>query len=56
MAGPVRHPVDVKALERYLSDAVPEIKAPVDLKQVREPRDEVAGNGVSCPDQPLLPA
>lgn len=34
MAGPVRHPIDVAALERYLSEHVPEIELPLDVKQV----------------------
>ncbi|KAK7753689.1 hypothetical protein SLS62_004311 [Diatrype stigma] len=33
MAGPVRHPIDVAALERYLSEHVPEIELPLDVKQ-----------------------
>ncbi|KAJ2905089.1 aminoglycoside phosphotransferase [Zalerion maritima] len=33
MAGPVRHPIDIKALERYLEQNVPEIKTPIELKQ-----------------------
>jgi hypothetical protein len=35
MAGRVRQPIDVAALERYISKSVPEIKTPIDLKQVR---------------------
>lgn len=34
MAGPVRHPIDVAALERYLGEHVPEIEVPLDVKQV----------------------
>jgi hypothetical protein len=34
MAGRIRHPIDEKALEAYLSKNVPEIKVPVELKQV----------------------
>lgn len=34
MAGRVRHPIDVKALEKYIEEHVPEIKTPLDLKQV----------------------
>ena len=34
MAGPVRHPIDVAALERYLGEHVPEIELPLDVKQV----------------------
>ncbi|KXJ92318.1 phosphotransferase enzyme family protein [Microdochium bolleyi] len=33
MAGRVRHPIDVKALERYIEQHVPEIKTPLDVKQ-----------------------
>ncbi|OTB00050.1 hypothetical protein M426DRAFT_26945 [Hypoxylon sp. CI-4A] len=33
MAGPVRHPIDTAALERYISENVPEIKVPLDVKQ-----------------------
>ncbi|KAI1812430.1 acyl-CoA dehydrogenase family member 11 [Poronia punctata] len=33
MAGRVRHPIDVQALERYISHHVPEIKVPLDVKQ-----------------------
>jgi aminoglycoside phosphotransferase (APT) family kinase protein len=35
MAGVVRQPIDVPALERYISKNVPEIKTPIDIKQVR---------------------
>jgi hypothetical protein len=34
MAGIVRQPIDTKSLERYISQNVPEIKVPIDLKQV----------------------
>lgn len=34
MAGPVRQPIDLKALEKYVEEHVPEIKTPFDLKQV----------------------
>lgn len=34
MAGAVRQPIDIQSLERYLNQNVPEIKTPVDLKQV----------------------
>ena len=34
MAGRVRHPIDVRALEVWLSKTVPEIEAPLDVKQV----------------------
>ncbi|KAI0125740.1 phosphotransferase enzyme family protein [Xylariales sp. AK1849] len=33
MAGRVRHPIDVKALEKYIDQHVPEIKTPLDVKQ-----------------------
>ncbi|KAI2473063.1 phosphotransferase enzyme family protein [Annulohypoxylon bovei var. microspora] len=33
MAGKVRHPIDTAALERYISENVPEIKTPLDVKQ-----------------------
>ena len=34
MAGEIRQPIDIKALERYIDKHVPEIKTPVGLKQV----------------------
>ncbi|KAI1456015.1 phosphotransferase enzyme family protein [Annulohypoxylon moriforme] len=33
MAGKVRHPIDTAALERYITENVPEIKVPLDVKQ-----------------------
>ncbi|KAI0387513.1 phosphotransferase enzyme family protein [Hypomontagnella monticulosa] len=33
MAGEVRHPIDIAALERYISQNVPQIKVPLDVKQ-----------------------
>ncbi|KAI1324980.1 phosphotransferase enzyme family protein [Xylariaceae sp. FL0255] len=33
MAGRVRHPIDVKALEAYITKNVPEIQVPLDIKQ-----------------------
>ncbi|TVY91090.1 Acyl-CoA dehydrogenase family member [Lachnellula willkommii] len=33
MAGAVRQPIDVQSLERYISNNVPEIKVPIDIKQ-----------------------
>ncbi|KAI1437339.1 kinase-like domain-containing protein [Xylaria sp. CBS 124048] len=33
MAGRVRQPIDIKALEQYLNQHVPEIKTPLDVKQ-----------------------
>jgi len=35
MAGPVRQPIDLDALTRYIEKNVPEIKTPLELKQVR---------------------
>jgi hypothetical protein len=34
MAGAVRQPIDVQSLERYISKHVPEIRVPIDVKQV----------------------
>jgi aminoglycoside phosphotransferase (APT) family kinase protein len=34
MAGPIRQPIDLKSLESYLQKQVPEIKIPLDVKQV----------------------
>jgi hypothetical protein len=34
MAGIVRQPIDIPSLERYISKNVPEIKIPIDVKQV----------------------
>lgn len=34
MAGRIRQPIDLKSLERYLDANVPEIKTPLDVKQV----------------------
>ncbi len=34
MAGAVRQPIDLQSLERYISQNVPAIKLPIDLKQV----------------------
>ena len=34
MAGAVRQPIDLKAFEKYIDQNVPEIKTPVELKQV----------------------
>ncbi|KAL2113845.1 hypothetical protein VUR80DRAFT_1970 [Thermomyces stellatus] len=33
MAGSIRHPIDQAKLERYLNEAVPEIKTPLEIKQ-----------------------
>lgn len=34
MAGNVRQPIDVAALERYIAGNVPEIVVPLEIKQV----------------------
>ena len=34
MAGSVRQPIDIASLERYITANVPEIKVPLDVKQV----------------------
>lgn len=36
MAGPMRQPIDVASLERYVDGHFPAIKPPLDVKQVRE--------------------
>jgi hypothetical protein len=36
MAGAVRQPIDIASLERFISSTVPEIKVPIDVKQVRQ--------------------
>lgn len=35
MAGRVRQPIDEKAFSKFLAENVPEIKTPIELKQVR---------------------
>jgi hypothetical protein len=34
MAGVVRQPIDVPSLERFISENIPEIKPPIDIRQV----------------------
>jgi aminoglycoside phosphotransferase (APT) family kinase protein len=34
MAGVVRQPIDLRSLEKYIAANVPEIKTPIDIKQV----------------------
>ena len=34
MAGPIRQPIDLNSLNRYISDDVPDIKPPIDVEQV----------------------
>jgi aminoglycoside phosphotransferase (APT) family kinase protein len=33
MAGPVRQPIDIKSLEKYIDNNVPAITTPISLKQ-----------------------
>jgi hypothetical protein len=35
MAGPIRQPIDLEKLQSYIEKNVPEIKTPLDVKQVR---------------------
>ena len=42
MAGVVRQPIDVQSLERFIAQHVPEIKTPIDIKQVCTLRQEAA--------------
>jgi hypothetical protein len=35
MAGPIRQPIDLKKLQGYIEKNVPEIKTPLEVKQVR---------------------
>ena len=35
MAGPIRQPIDIPALEKYIDQHVQLIKTPLDVKQVR---------------------
>jgi hypothetical protein len=37
MAGAVRQPIDIPSLERYIDQTVPELKTPLDVKQVSLP-------------------
>jgi hypothetical protein len=34
MAGEVRQPIDIPSLEKYIDQNVPEVKTPLDVKQV----------------------
>jgi hypothetical protein len=40
MAGRVRQPIDVEALEQYLTKHVPEIKGPLQIEQVWAPQNK----------------
>ena len=53
MAGPVRHPIDIKALEQYLDQHVPEIKTPIELNQVKENQKSPLSE-VQVPKFPIL--
>lgn len=53
MAGRVRHPIDIKALEAYLTKNVPEIKVPLDVKQV-SPLSRCPSPSLSRPIRPAL--
>lgn len=55
MAGPIRHPIDQAKLEAYLSEAVPEIKTPLEIKQVRSLSPVPILTHPSPPSPPLLP-
>lgn len=55
MAGRVRHPIDVKALERYIEQHVPEIKTPLDIKQVGMLRSRLQPNSLLLFLFPPLP-
>jgi hypothetical protein len=46
MAGPVRQPIDIPALERYIDQHVPVIKTPLDVKQVRSRPHMEVGPGI----------
>jgi len=35
MAGSIRQPIDIPALEKYIDEKVSEIKTPLDIKQVQ---------------------
>jgi len=35
MAGPIRQPINIASLEKYINENVPEIKTPLVVKQVR---------------------
>lgn len=36
MAGPIRQPIDIPALQRYIEQNVPQIKTPLEVKQVSD--------------------
>lgn len=41
MAGEVRQPIDIKSLERWIDQNVPEIKTPLGVKQVKHPMHRI---------------
>lgn len=43
MAGKIRQPIDIPALERYLDKNVAEIQTPLIVKQVRSSRRHISG-------------
>lgn len=47
MAGPVRQPIDLASLERYIDSNVPQIKTPLQLKQVCPCTSRMLGEQVS---------
>lgn len=38
MAGPIRQPINLDNLSKYIDQNAPEIKTPIDVKQVRSAR------------------
>lgn len=44
MAGRIRQPIDIKSLEGYLDTHVPEIKTPLDVKQVGSRNTDSSSN------------
>ena len=49
MAGRVRHPIDMRALERWIEKNIPEIEVPLEIKQVRSFPLLTTNTGVACP-------
>lgn len=45
MAGRVRQSIDEKAFEKYLSENVPAVKTPIELKQVSSYKRYTVGRG-----------
>lgn len=42
MAGAIRQPIDIESLQRYIDANVPDIKTPLDIKQVSLVQTEVS--------------